>query len=592
MKKILSLITIFIVLIMVTSCTKDFLERQPLDQYGEPAVWNDLDLMETFVNNIYYEGIYHGHDGKIGMQTLCDEAMRVADRGARDVCRSVVSPSFKPIFRNQSQRKLRWDYLYSNVRATNLFLSQVEKHTYNDEALKNRLTGEVHFLRGYLYHILTIQYGGVPIIDRPYALDDDHLAVRNTYEESVQFVAAEFDRAAALLPMEHTGANTGRATKGAALAMKARALLYAASDLYNVSDWTNGYAHPELVGYTGGSRTARWQAAKDAAKAVMDLNIYSLHKGDPSPGDDISKNYEEIFLLQHTSEDIFVRQFTATYRDRWGGGYRPGLHFMPGGYHCHGSNNPTQNAVDDYQMNDGSRFDWNNTAHKEDPYLNREPRFYANILYDGVVWAPRPSDVVPLDPVGIIQTGFYENPDGTWRGGLDTRMSPIEDWNNTGSGYYQRKHIDNSYVFMYEDQDNPWRHMRYAEILLSYAEACNELGEDDEARTYINMIRKRAGMPEISSVGDQLREDIRHERRIELMFEDQRYWDIRRWMTAPEVIGAGARGIDIRYYHGQEKPVYTPMEIIEYYWNDRSYFMPISLDEMNRNERLIQNPLY
>src|SRR5690606_5282214 len=116
-----------------------------------------------------------------------------------------------------------------------------------------------------------------------------------------------------------------------------------------------------------------------------------------------------------------------------------------------------------------------------------------------------------LDPAGIIQTGYYENADGTWRGGLDTRNSPIEDWNNTGSGYYQRKSIDPAYVFQYEVQEVPWRFIRYAEVLLNYAEASNELGEDAEARTYLNQIRKRAGVPAISTSGAILKEQIRHE---------------------------------------------------------------------------------
>lgn len=590
MKKIFNISIIFILLVFTNSCNKEFLDKQPLDQYGEEAVWSDLALMETFVNNIYYN-IYHGFQGKIGMQMLCDEAMRVSDRGAINVTKSLVSPSDYSIFGSQvGQMKLTWDNLYKNIRACNLFLYQVQKHTYNDEGLKNRLIGEIYFLRAYNYHTLVFMYGGVPIIDKAYGLNDDPLVKRNTFEESIKFITDDCDKASALLPVKHATSSNGRATKGAALALKSRVLLYAASDLYNNLSWASGYSNPELIGYTKGDRAARWIAAKNAAKAVIDLNVYSLYKGSPSAGDDIAKNYGEIFLLKQTSEDIFVRFFTQNSMES-GEIYHPGLHSMPGGYHAHGSNNPIGQVVDDYEMSDGSKFDWNNSVQKEDPYKNREPRFYASILYDGALWRQRPADVVTLDPIGIIQTGFYENSDGSWRGGLDTRKSPIEDWNNTGSGYYQKKYIDPAYVFQYQVQESPWRFLRYTEILLGYAEACNELGDDVEARKYINMIRLRAGVPVISTTGSQLKENIRHERRIELMFEGQRYFDIRRWMIAPQVL-VNAMGIDIRYKLGQNKPIYTPIKIQDRAWKDKSYFLPIKLDEMNKNNLLIQNPLY
>lgn len=592
MKKILNiLVKLFMLLTLINSCSKDFLDKQPLDQYGGQAVWNDLQLMETFTNNIY-AGIYHGFEGKIGMQMLCDEAMRVADRGAVNVTNSLVSPSDYSVFNSQvGQMKLRWENIYINIRACNLFLSQAEKNTYSDQAFKNRLVGEVHFLRAYYYHTLAFMYGGVPIIKNPYSLNDDPLIARNTFEETIKFIIEECDSAANNLPIKHADAQNGRATKGAALALKSRILLYAASDLYNNSSWTAGYSNPELVGYVEGDRQSRWLAAKNAAKAVMDLNVYNLYKGDPAPGDDIVKNYTDIFLLKQTSEDIFVRFFTQNSMQTTEI-YHPGLHNMPGGYHAHGSNNPIGESVDDYEMNDGTKFDWSNPVHKASPYQNREPRLYANILYDGAQWRQRPADVVPLDPLGIIQTGFYENADGTWRGGLDTRNSPIEDWNNTGSGYYQRKCIDPSYVFQYQVQESPWRFIRYTEILLNYAEACNELNEDPEATKYIDLIRKRAGLPGMTTTGSALRESIRHERRIELMFEGQRYFDIRRWMIAPQVMGQNATGVDIRYKSGQSKPVYSVIKIQNRSWKDRSYFMPIKLDEMNKNKLLIQNPLY
>ena len=314
--------------------------------------------------------------------------------------------------------------------------------------------------------------------------------------------------------------------------------------------------------------------------------MYDLYKA----SDNLIENYEKIFIEKNTCEDIFFRSFTQVSMESTET-YHPGLHNSPNGYHGHGSNNPIGQLVDEFEMSNGERFDWNNPIHKAAPYENREPRFYADILYDGAQWRVRPIDVRPLDAIGIIQTGFYEQPDGSWSGGLDTRSSTVEDWNGSGSGYYRKKGIDPAYDAQYQVQESPWRFIRYAEILLNYAEACQELGEDTEAQKYINMIRSRVGLPNITSTGDKLRQDIRHERKIELAFEDQRYFDIRRWMIAPQAI-VNAQGIDIRYHLNADKPIYNVIEVQSREWKDQSYLMPIKLDEINKNNLLIQNPLY
>jgi hypothetical protein len=247
--------------------------------------------------------------------------------------------------------------------------------------------------------------------------------------------------------------------------------------------------------------------------------------------------------------------------------------------------------VDEFEMADGEKFDWNNPQHKENPYLHREPRFYTDIFFDGARWRPRPDDVKASDPVGILQTGTYEQADGTWVSGLDAFNSPVVTWNGTATSYYLRKFQDITVDAPKEVSTCPWPFIRYAEILLSYAEACVELSEFGEARTYINMIRKRAGLPEVKGSDAELREKVRHERKIELLFEDQRFFDIRRWMIAPQVI-VEAFGVEVRYHYGAGKPTYSIVHVQDRDWKDRFYFFPIKLDEMNRNQALIQNPLY
>ncbi|MDQ3843193.1 MAG: RagB/SusD family nutrient uptake outer membrane protein, partial [Bacteroidota bacterium] len=251
--------------------------------------------------------------------------------------------------------------------------------------------------------------------------------------------------------------------------------------------------------------------------------------------------------------------------------------------------------ADAYEMKDGTPFSWANPQQAADPYKNRDPRFYASILYEGAQWRQRPADVRASDPVGIVQVGFYKKADGTIVPGLDTRKSPIEDWNGGYTGYYLRKFIDPNIDHQYNKQQWPWRRFRYAEVLLNYAEACIALGQEDEARTYINMIRKRAGMPNITDAGQALVNRYRNERRIELAYEEHRFYDVRRWLIAPEVY-QDAMGVSVTGNLNPDGSItsrtYSVVTAQTRQWNPRFYFLPIKLDEMNRNKKLVQNPLY
>jgi len=246
-------------------------------------------------------------------------------------------------------------------------------------------------------------------------------------------------------------------------------------------------------------------------------------------------------------------------------------------------------------MNDGTKFDWNNAANKANPYANRDPRFYASVLYEGAQWRQRPEDVKGSDPKGILQVGYYKKPDGTTVPGLDTRNSPIEDWNGAYTGYYSRKFVDPNINAQYVKQTYPWRRFRYAEMLLNCAEACIGLGQEAEARTYINKVRARAGMPPVTDAGTALVDRYRNERRIELSYEEHRFFDVRRWMIGAAAY-QNATGISIKGDMASDgtitNRVYTVIKAEDRAWNPRFYFLPIKLDEMNRNNKLVQNPLY
>lgn len=576
----------------MTACNDDFLSVDPVDRYSDAAVWKDEALINSFVNNIYLGQQWGFHT--VMLSSLCDESMEVWSWESQPVVSSSLSPSYQgilaPNFWIMAFHNINWNNLYKNIRLCNEFFKNTVA---NKEVLSNydQLSGEVHYLRGYYYFWLLRQWGGVPIITNVYSAGDKNMkTARSTFAETVDFIVSDLDSAAAVLPLN--GDKT-RATKGAAMALKARVLMYAASDVFNkTNEWASGYTHPELIGYTDNNQKQRWEKARDAAKAVIDLGIYHLvGEGGFSTQEEATENYENMFYTQSNDEDIMLIYYDyKNYGSDW---QCPavGKFNSPNGFHGWGGNVPTEQFIESFEMSDGSKFSWDNADEKAHPYLNRDPRFYADILYNGAHWRQRPDDVIARDPDGNVQTGYYQNADGSYTAGIDTRQG-VDDWNGTYTGYYMRKFIDPRVNHQYEYQNYPYREMRYAEVLLNYSECCIELGQEDEARKYINMIRKRAGMPDITDSGAALKERYRNERKIELCYEQQRYFDIRRWMIAPDVI-KDVQGIDIRYPYGKTDPTYTVTDHVQTRkWENKSYLMPIYLDEIQKNDQLIQNPGY
>lgn len=585
-------LTFLMSLFLISACSDEFLETEPLDEFADGAVWGDQSLAQAFINNIYQRLDQTFTQGRLKAM-IVDEAHYRGNTASLQFNRSQLTADGIPAWGN-NQSFSSWNDLYKSIRFANMFLGNADKIP-TEEHVLNRMKGEAYFLRAYLYHLLMRQYGGVPLVSRVYGLVDEFNIPRSSLEETVDFIISDLDQAAALLPEAYSGNDIGRATKGAALALKSRVLVRAASDLYHTTIFPE-YAHPELISYVGGNRTARWQAAKDAAKAVMDLGIYQLYKADPAPGEDIVENFSQLFISKNNEEDIFLRYFTL--KDN----VQIGLVSGPNGWHNWGTNAPIGDLVDDYAMADGSRFDWDNPDHAARPYENREPRFYATILYEGAKWRPRPEYLRSEEPEGVIQVGKWEIWDPATNSvqikhGLDTRQSPIENWNGSYTGYYSRKFIDPQYDHQYIRQDVPYRFIRYTEIVLNYVEACIALGEYEEARLHLNSVRKRAGLPPVTASGDELRDLYRLERRIELALEDHRIWDVRRWAIGPEAYDKTVTRAEVVYKLLPDKttdtvPTITHVPLESYEWIDKAYFFPLLRDELNRNSLLIQNPGY
>jgi hypothetical protein len=610
---------------LIISCKKDFLNVDPLGQISSDATWKDGPLATAFVTNIY-NGFSNGGFDEQMLASLSDEAVFThTGRGITTVNDGSLSPSNTGWTHNTYE----WNSMYSRIRGCNVAIENLRTAGFDDAVLKERLSGEAHFLRAYFYHQLVRYFGGVPLVTKVYGLNEDYSIARNTFEECTKFIVADCDTAIQYLTGKSLG--LGRATALAAMSLKSRILLYAASDLHDIptakskSSVISGFSNPEILGYVSGDRTARWQQAKAAAKAVLDATTgYKLDLTAPVTPEEGKWNYISIAMGggskatgvdASAKKEIILGRFNTPDLDEWGAPYL-GLFNGPNGYHNWAGNTPLGLLVDDYEMMDGTPFSWNDPDQKAEPYKDRDPRFYASVMYDGSGWKPRDKISGNVDPANQIQTGQYDLIVGgalTTFKGLDTRSSSIEDWNGTRSGYYMRKFVDPDPGIVDNNtrQYIPWPFFRYTEAVFNYAEACIELGEFDEARNWINKIRFRAGMPAIdaSITGTALRDRYRMERRIEMAFEEQRYHDARRWMIAPTTLGRKMTFINVvgKFKPGQSLSgtykydpsiynyTYTPYEDIAHenrVWLDKMYFRPITRDEINKNSLLVQNPGY
>lgn len=605
----------------LSSCDTDFLDVTPPTEIAAGQVWGDGSLAESFVTGIY-AGLQQGGFSEQMLASLTDEA--VFTHTGRNI-NTVNEGSLSPSNLGWVDATYGWSQMYQYIRASNIAIANLNTATFTDETLKARLKGEAYFMRAYYYQQLVRYYGSVPLIKKVYALNEDYSVPRNTFDECVKQIVSDADSAALLLDGKSLA--KGRATKTAALALKSRILLYAASDLHDMptakakSAVIAAFPNPEFLGYTSGDRKARWQAAQAAAKAALDAagSGYKLNLTAPVTPEQGRLNYISLAMagasgdksLDPSANDIvFGRYFTPSQNE---GARQTGLNNGPNGYHNWAGNTPIGTLVDDYEMMDGTPFSWTNPTHKANPYVNRDPRFYATVMYDGAPWKPRPSDA--KDPANQIQTGAYDLLDDKGalfnRKGLDTRSSSIEDWNGSRTGYYMRKFIDpNPSLYDNTDRQNiPWPFMRVTELVFNYIEASIEVGEEAVALEWLNKIRFRAGMPALKVSGDALREAYRHEKRIEMAYEEQRYHDARRWMIAPATLGRSLQYINVI---GKFKPgksmkepyhydptvydyTYTPVEEKSHEnrtWVDKMYYRPFSRDEINRNSKLVQNPGY
>jgi starch-binding outer membrane protein, SusD/RagB family len=538
---------LIIPLAFIASCSEDILDKMPLTSYSDATVWKDPSLIDAFISNTY-------RVFPIGwsiLANLSDECNRRNNVGYQAINSGTLTPTttFTNYWSNTHASGgdgYTASGYYDVVKRCNIFFDRITAATFS-ETTKNRMIGEMKFLRAYAYFRLATFYNGVPLVTKTFKLTDDFSMPRNTYDECMVFVLAELEEAIDLLPLDYDAANKGRITKGTAMAAKARALLYMASPLNNPTN-----------------DLSKWQKAADAAKAIIDLNKYSLYAN-------YKTSYQAAAL--YNSEIIWAR----LYNNKLYPEYSLEQSYFPTGSYGYGQVHPLQNAVDDYEMLSGKLPKDDPTYNPQNPYINRDPRFYDCILFDGATFQGRQ-----------IET-FIPN-------GADSYQGTITNWNATNTGYYPRKFIDETIIVPggTNSGNTPWPFFRYNEVLLNYAEAKYYLGDEGTCREYINKIRSRTSvnMPAVTETGAALLERLRHERRIELYMEDHRWFDVRRWKIAPVVLSMPALKVDIVKNLSTGVKTFTYSVYQTRTFSEKMYYLPIPQDEINKNPNLVQNPGY
>lgn len=542
MKKYLSIIAAALLMGSFSSCS-DFLDRYPLEELSDESFWKTEKDAEMAVSNLYNVLPTWDTDEAINS----DDAVHGIKWAAGNQSKGVYDPA-----------DYGWSGEYGYIRQANLILEKIQEMDLSEDAYK-KLEGQARFFRAYTYFTLIRSFGAVPYIDKPLELTDVENITRTPKDEVYAKVMEDFDIAIADLPVQWDETNSGRITKGAAMAMKARAALY-----YN-----------------------NWQTAMDEAKKVMDLGQYELYDKDNTG------RYKELFweVADGCDEFILSVQFNPPTR----------THYLIG-WECFptlgwGGLNPTQSLVDAFEDINGAPIANSTIYDSTNPFANRDPRLEVNVLHDGETMYGVTIKVAPLSSSG--NTGIGQHGDAT------------------ATGYYQQKWLDPSIDPQSTgwDMGKDWVVIRYAEVLLTYAEAKNELSPlDPSAFDAVNQVRRRVGMPDLQNTDptkptycgtqDDLRKRIWNEWRVEFALEGgKRQWDIRRWGIAKDVLNAPFEGLRYTLVDDPNAPkgdngkkcilyVGEPLKLTGSHYEDHNYLLPIPQTEIDLNPKLEQNPGY
>lgn len=605
---------LLLLLIGAVSCSESgFLDETQTTDLNREAIFSDSTYTAGFLTEIYREigfdtdpDRFSGWSSFGGLQTASDEArFRRTSTITTDVM--FATGTVNPVLVSKDA----WEKSYSNIRRVNIFLKYVDESPVT-ERVRVQFKAEARFLRAWYYSILLRHYGGVPLIgDVVYELGDEINMKRSSYADCAGYILKECDEILALnvLPKRRTGRDYGRISEAACLSLKARVLLYGASPLFNGIE--DKYAptdeYKELLGYPQYDKE-RWRLAYKAALDVIAMDEYRLFVWNQtgSANDDNSTpeagwgfyavtSMASDFANFTTGKDgEFFKQgaFCEIILDKTAdkGNHRERIYGPPTSGGSGSSGYVYKELADAFPMIDGKPIDESALTYNPlTPATNRDPRFANSILFDGGYFRTGVSDYTKIN----IAQGPGATLDAVHRG--------------TPTGFYVKKTVSRSTCgnsFIGVPQSRPL--IRYAEILLNYAEAANEYFGPDHSDGYINIydalkaIRSRAGIVAGSDgmyglkqhmTYEEMRDAIRLERRIELAFEGHRFFDVRRWKIAEETDNKMMHGLEITVNEGGTKS-WREFEVAKHTFRTAMYFWPIPYEEVIKSDQLVQNPFY
>lgn len=590
-------IGILICLIGLASCQKEVLNSQPLDIISDAVLWNDPILVDTYLSDIYAQMTVFDRE--------CNTLYRITKNWTEDdiytglFAANLVSDDCRDGYQGSAYSRYKfglditgglmdwWEMGYSQIRKCNEFITRVPTSTIDLALIKGRVA-EARFLRAFAYFSLVKRYGGVPLITKAQGIYDsrDELYPKRDNEESVyNFILSEIDAIVNDLPETVSDNNVGRPGKYAALALKSRAALYAGSIAQFGTVKLNG-----VVGIDQSKASSFYQQSYNASQQIITSGLFALYI--KYPGDKV-KNYRQLFLDKFNSEVIFAKDHNSIlFRN---GGLGTGYDFFngpnPNGWGGGSTENPYLEMVEQYEYVDGSSGKLDATVIQnglwkmDELWMNKDPRFFATIYTNQTLWKGKHLDYHNgiLMPDGSIETAKSYN-----------GVLPKGNQNISSTCFGVLKYLDENNDGNWGNSQQCFQIFRYGEILLNYAEAAFELGKPGDALNAVNQIRDRAGIAQLASID---RDKIRHERRVELAFETQRYFDTRRWRTAVHDLSVNGSGL--RYILDYQTLKYK-LKIVPNFegtvkvpvFFEKNYYLPITLARTGANPNLLENPGY
>lgn len=564
--KLVKITLIFGLFALLNACKRDDnLSVENLSAVSNETTWASESTADLFLNDIYgnlpdlYNGVFDPIENWSD-NSICGFNWPVSATTMRNLNTLTPASDLGVSWNGKGGQWMYWANLYGNVRKTNIYITNVINSAALSQAYKDKRLGEAYFLRAFNYHYLWMMFGGVPLISKPdnTATDADVNHLRASFDDTYKFIIADLDAAIKIMAPNNGNSGKGHVTLGAVLTLKSWVELFYASKLNNPSN-----------------DVSRWAAAAADAKKVMALG-YSLYP-----------KYDELFFQtgNNNNEGIFYREYLAVIKGSNLIGYQ-GPQSIGSNYLSWGGMNPTQDLVDDYAMANGMGINESGSGYDPNhPNANREPRFYKSIVCDGSTFAGQ----------------VYNTYTGKFNGVSANQPIDLSDANDiTNTGYSMRKKLDTTVnIFQSGASGQNYYFFRYAEVLLNYAEAQNEaVGPDGSVYAALDLIRNRAGVPTISSVypglnQDQMRAVIRKERRVELAFEDKRYWDLIRWKIAEINLNRSERAMLITASGNTKTYKIIDAPRGQRTFNaSKNYLLPIPQNAISQNKLLVQNPGY